>query len=98
MDAGQTAEAEISMRLNQVLSEVPFVRIDSTRKKTSDTDSGINISVDITANGTPWKLLVEIKSSGEPRIARAAIQQILAVTRAQEPQYGLIGAPYVGPE
>jgi len=86
------------MRLNQVLGEVPFLRIGSTTKELADLDRGIDISVDVTANGTPWKLLVEIKSSGEPRIARAAIQQILAVTRAQEPQYGLLGAPYVGPE
>jgi hypothetical protein len=98
MDASRPAEAEISMRLNQVLGEVPFLRIGSTTKEPADLDSGIDISVDVTANGTPWKLLVEVKSSGEPRIARAAIQQILAVVRTQEPQYGLLGAPYVGPE
>jgi|SRR5579863_457247 len=98
MDTSRPAEAEISMRLNQVLGEVLFLRIGSTIKEPADVDRGIDISVDVTANGTPWKLLLEIKSSGEPRIARAAIQQILAVTRTQEPQYGLLGAPYVGPE
>lgn len=86
------------MRLNKVLAEVPFLRIGCTTKVSADLDSGIDISVDVSANGTSWKLLVEVKSSGEPRIARAAIQQILAVTRTQEPQYGLLGAPYVGPE
>ncbi len=98
MDARRTAEAEISIRLSRVLGEVPFLRLGSTTKTPADLDTGIDISVDITANGTPWKLLVEVKSSGEPRIARAAIQRILAVARTQEPQYGLLGAPYVGPE
>jgi hypothetical protein len=98
MDTSQSAQRAIATSLNQVLGEVPFLRLGSTIEETRELDSEIDISVDVIANGTPWKLLVEVKSSGEPRIARAAIQQILAVTRAQEPQYGLIGAPYVGPE
>jgi hypothetical protein len=98
MDTSQSAQKAIADSLNQVLGEVPFLRLGSTTQETRELDSEIDISVDVTANGTPWKLLVEVKSSGEPRIARAAIQQILAVTRAQEPQYGLIGAPYIGPE
>jgi hypothetical protein len=98
MNDSRPADAEISARLNQVLGEVPFLRISSTRKKPADLAAGIDISVNVTANGTPWRLLLEVKSSGEPRIARAAIQRILAVTRQREPQYGLLGAPYVGPE
>jgi Transcriptional regulator, AbiEi antitoxin, Type IV TA system len=98
MNVGQPAEVEIAARLNQVLGEVPFVHLESTTQEPRDLDSGIDISVDVTANGTPWKLLVEVQSSGEPRIARAAIQRILAVARMREPQYGLLGAPYVGPE
>jgi hypothetical protein len=98
MELVRTAKAEISVHLTQILGEVPFLRIDSTRKETLDFDSGIDISVDVTANGTPWKLLVGVKSSGEPRIARAAIQRILTIARTREPQYRLLGAPYVGPE
>lgn len=98
MDVNQSAQEAIAASLNQVLAEVPFLRLGSTIQEPRELDSGIDISVDVTANGTPWKLLVEVKSSGEPRIARAAILQILAVTRTQEPQYGLLGAPYVGPE
>lgn len=98
MDANRPDEAEISMRLNQVLAEVPFLRIGSATNEATDLNRGVGISIDVTANGRSWHLLVEVKSSGEPRIARAAIQQILAVTRTQEPQYGLLGAPYVGPE
>src|SRR5271166_1191457 len=98
MDANQSAQGAIAASLNQVLGEVPFLRLGSTIQEPGELDSGIDIAVDVTANGTPWKLLVEVKSSGEPRIARAAIQQILAVTRTQEPQYGLLGAPYVSPE
>jgi hypothetical protein len=98
MDANQSAQGAIAASLNQVLAEVPFLRLGSTVQEPGELDSGIDIAVDVTANGTPWKLLVEVKSSGEPRIARAAIQQILAITRTQEPQYGLLGAPYVGAE
>jgi len=94
----QPTQAEIAARLNQILGEVPFLRLGSSTKEPRDLDDRVDISVDVTANGTPWKLLVEVKSSGEPRIARAAIQQILAVATKREPQYGVLGAPYVGPE
>ena len=82
MNVGQNVEVEIAARLNQVLGEVPFLRLGSTTQKSRQFDSEIDISVDVTANGTPWKLLVEVKSSGEQRIARAAIQRILAVAPA----------------
>jgi hypothetical protein len=98
MNVSQSAQAEITARLNEVLGEVPFLRLGRTAPERIELDTGIDISVDVTANGTLWKLLVEVKSSGEPRIARAAIQRILAVTSKREAQYGLLGAPYIGSE
>ncbi len=59
---------------------------------------GFDLSFDVTANGTRWKLLVEVKSSGEPRIARGAIQRMLAFAPKGEAQYGLLAAPYIGEE
>src|SRR5208337_335141 len=97
MIVGLSAQTEIADRLNQVLGEVPFLRLGFTRQEPREL-GGIDISVDVTANGTRWKLLLEVKSSGEPRIARAAIQRILTVARTRGPRYGLLGAPYVGPE
>ena len=88
----------IAARLKQILDEVTFVRIASTEMEPFKNDRGIDITLDIIANGTPWKLLVEVKSSGEPRIARGVIQQLLSVGSNHEGQYGLLGAPYIGSE
>jgi hypothetical protein len=88
----------IAARLKQILDEVTFVHIASTEMELFKNDRGIDITLDIIANGTPWKLLVEVKSSGEPRIARGAIQQLLSVGSNREGQYGLLGAPYIGSE
>jgi len=77
MDATRRAETEISTSLSQVLGEVPFLRIGATTKQLTDLDRGIDIAIDVSANGKLWKLLVEVKSSGEPRIARACRPQKL---------------------
>ena len=96
--AEKRIQDDIAARLKQILGEVKFVQVASTEMGPFKNDRGIDISLDIIANGTPWKLFVEVKSSGEPRIARGAIQQLLSVGSNREGQYGLLGAPYVSPE
>lgn len=98
MDAGRPSGTDIAGRLNQVLGDVPFVRLRSVPQEPTAPDTGFDLSFDVTANGTRWKLLVEVKSSGEPRIARGAIQRILATAPKGEGQYGVLAAPYIGEE
>jgi hypothetical protein len=94
MNAGRPSDTDIAGRLDQVLGDVPFLRL----RAVSKLPAGFDVSFDVTGNGTRWKLLVEVKSSGEPRIARSAIQRILAFARKGEAQYGLLAAPYIGEE
>lgn len=96
MNATRPSETDIARRLDQVLGDVPFLRLRPIPRPAATSDTGFDLSFDLTANGTRWKVLVEVKSSGEARIARGAIQRILAFARKGQAQYGLLAAPYIG--
>jgi Transcriptional regulator, AbiEi antitoxin, Type IV TA system len=96
MNASRPSGTDIAGRLNQILGDVPFVRLRSVSQEPTAPDTGFDLSFDVTANGTRWKLLIEVKSSGEPRIARGAIQRILATAPKAEGRYGVLAAPYIG--
>ncbi len=98
MNYGPQTQTEIGSRLDQILREVPFIRPKRSRSELRTPQGQVDLAVDLTVNGSPWRLLVEVKSSGEPRIARGAIQEILTVASKQEGGYGLFAAPYIGPE
>jgi hypothetical protein len=98
MQTGEQIQEQIASGLRAVLSEVPFLRIRSTKFDARTPSGPVDLALDVSINKSPWRLLVEIKSSGEPRIARGAIQQILTIASKQEGQYGLFAAPYIGPD
>ncbi|MEA1928419.1 MAG: type IV toxin-antitoxin system AbiEi family antitoxin [Candidatus Auribacterota bacterium] len=45
--------------------------------------------------GKEYSLLVEVKSNGEPRMARMALQQLREKIKNQSRSYGIFGAPYI---
>lgn len=98
MNASRPSWTDIAGRLNQVLADVPFLQLWSVPQEPTGPDTGFDLLFDVTGNGTRWKLLVEVTSSGEPRIARGAIQRILAFAPKSEAQYGVLAAPYIGEE
>jgi hypothetical protein len=57
----------------------------------------VGATIEVTAGGTPWRLLVDVKPSGEPRILREAIRQLQTVFSWRPCQYGVLAVPYVGP-
>src|SRR5712692_7583543 len=98
MEYERQTQTEIGSRLDQILREVPFIRPKRSKSELRTPQGQVDLAIDLTVNGSPWRLLVEVKSSGEPRIARGAIQKILMVASKQEGGYGLFAAPYIGPE
>lgn len=91
---GPVLELEIRERLLSVLEEVPFLRVkDWKAKKREDVD----LVLQVAAGKEQWRLLVEVKQSGEPRLIRVAAQQLRALVSDERRSYGLIGAPYISP-
>ncbi len=61
-------------------------------------DGGYDGEVDFTIDGEPHRLIVECKSSGQPRYVRDAMSQLgREIFRATELTRGLVFAPFISP-
>jgi tetrahydromethanopterin S-methyltransferase subunit G len=91
---------DIESRLREILREVPFIRAKRwTRFAQKKVGRQIDLVVDLVAGRKAWRLLVETKGSGEPRIVRGGIQQIRQLQSVEKKRtYGLVAASYLGPE
>lgn len=94
---GVATEVAFKKRLADILAEVPFAKVRRWAQAVKADGLEIDLAVDMVAGGAPWRLLVEVKATGEPRVVRGAIQQLQAVLTKRPRQYGVLAAPYVGP-
>lgn len=90
-------ETEVRERLTAILADVPFVRLRGWKSQPAGGEGRVDLALDLVAGGRPWRILIEVKASGEPRIARGAIQQLQALPSKGERRYGVLAAPYIGP-
>ncbi len=90
-------ETEVRERLAEVLADVPFVRPRGWKGQPARGKAGVDLALDLIADRRPWRILIEVKASGEPRIARGAIQRLQALLSKGEREYGVLAAPYIGP-
>jgi hypothetical protein len=95
--APRSTEREARQRLETILAEVPFTRVRRWVPETAAQGRRPDLVVDVTAGGEPWRLAVEVKSTGEPRILRGAIQQLQVFLGTRPQQYAVVAAPYLGP-
>lgn len=94
---GVATEVAFKKQLADILAEVPFAKIRRWAQAVKADGLEIDLAVDVVAGGAPWRLLVEVKETGEPRVLRSAIQQLQTVLTKRPRQYGVLAAPYVGP-
>ena len=91
------AELEVKERIEAILAEVPFARVRRWVQGADARGARPDLVLDLTAGGEPWRLAIEVKSTGEPRILRGAIQQLQAFLGTRPRQYAVLAAPYLGP-
>lgn len=93
---------DIKARLRAVLEEVPFIRPKSWKEEVVlpgiSRSAQVDLLVDLVVSGKPRRLVVEVKSSGEPRIVRSGIQQLQQLKSPARRAYGVMAAPYMGSE
>ncbi len=89
-------ENRVKERLEELFIKVPFIRL-KRWKKEARTPEGrrVDLAAEILAKGEPWQLLVEVKSSGEPRYVRGAVQQLRSLLSNRRRAYGIVSAPYI---
>jgi len=92
----QQLEKQVKERLQQLFEDVPFLRLKRWQREARTPEGGrVDLSAEILAKGEPWLLLVEVKSSGEPRYVRGAVQQLRSLLSDKRRAYGIVSAPYI---
>jgi len=84
--------------LRGCLDRVPFVKVKAIERAKPIGEIRPDLRASITVPDGKRELLVEIKSSGEPRIARSAVEQLLLYRNAVPGAYGIFMAPYIAPK
>jgi len=81
--------------LRSILSDIPFVGVKGSKTNARIADKRADIIFNILVAGKPAKLVVEVKSQGEPRLVRMAVIQLKDSLRGLKDFYGIIAAPYL---
>ena len=93
----ETLEKSAENALRACLSKVPFLRINNIRKEPGIRDNKLDLLVKLSVQGIEKELLIEIKSNGQPRRAREAVNQLLRYQTVFPKAYGVFVAPYISP-
>jgi len=89
---------EAERALWECLERVPFLSIKRVQREPRLGSASPDIALKLRTPDGEQMMLVEVKNSGQPRIAREGVNQLLQY-RSKVPQaYGVLVAPYVSPQ
>jgi Transcriptional regulator, AbiEi antitoxin, Type IV TA system len=94
---GHSVASEVRTRLAKILGEVPFLEVRRWRREAAIERDQVDLVLDLAVGRDPWRLLVEVKTSGEPRMIRGAIHQLQILRGRRAREYGVVAAPFIGP-
>jgi len=91
----QEVLVKIKDSLEDIISSIPFIKINKLSTQASLFGVRPDLLIELLVRGQSFKILVEVKSIGEPRPVRSAIQQLREYLNKIEDAYGIIAAPYI---
>lgn len=86
---------KIRDRLENLLKDIPFLQLKQILIEESSTNFRPDLVFETTTGSGRRKIIVEVKSIGEPRYVRYAIQQLKEYVTQFEDAYGVVAAPYI---
>jgi len=88
---------EAASRLAAALREVPFLASASIRQERARGDSRVDFILTVRSPSINRRLVCEVRSSGQPRIAREACLTLLDYARSDKRDYPVFVAPHIAP-
>jgi hypothetical protein len=79
------------------LSKVPFLKVIDIQKEYCEKHAQADLAVKIELPSGIMQLIAEVKSSGQPRLAREAVNQMLRCKGKVSDAYFVFVAPYISP-
>jgi len=92
---GKELEKRAEEALKNCLSKIPFLRIEKTKKEADQNDVRPDLLITLRLPDRKMDLIVELKTSGQPRLARNAVNQLLRYRDKFPGAYGILVAPYI---
>ncbi|MBI4318413.1 MAG: hypothetical protein HY675_07975 [Chloroflexi bacterium] len=83
--------------LRGCLAEVPYIQAIDTEQESMTARGRIDLLVKLNSPDREWILAVEVKTSGQPRLAREGINQLWRYREALPYDYAVLAAPYISP-
>ena len=81
--------------LLSLFEEVSFIKVRSSKYNIKINNKAIDILFDTLVSGKPARIIIEVKSQGEPRLVRMAISQLKSYLQEYKDAYGILVAPYL---
>jgi hypothetical protein len=87
---------QLENKIREVLCEIPSISIEKTKKDVRISSLfQADLVLEIFLNSKKKNIIVEIKTVGEPRYIRSAVQQLSSYLKKTSDTYGIIAAPYM---
>ncbi len=86
---------KIRNRLANLLKDIPFLQLEQVPTGGPSINFRPDLVFETTTGTGRRKIIVEVKSIGEPRYVRYAIQQLKEYQTQFEDAYGVVAAPYI---
>ncbi len=87
--------SRIKEELEEILRSVPFLEVKKSSLEAPLDNFRVDLLVELKVNNELLNLVVEAKSQGEPRMVRAAIQQLAELVNLVKNAYPVVTAPYI---
>ena len=85
----------IRERIGSFLNDIPFIELKRPIAQMPLEDVRPDLLLEVMVGKRPSKIVIEMKSVGEPRQVRYAIQQLREYLARIENAYGVVAAPYI---
>ena len=87
----------VEKALSSCLQKVPFLKIRDIAQETGQDDLKPDFLITLEAPAGPQTFAVEVKNTGQPRVAREAINQLLRYSQKSPQTFPVFIAPYISP-
>lgn len=91
-------EQKAAEALRTALKDVPFLQIVEEEAGRVNTDGGADLMTKVATPGGGQLILAKVKASGQPRIAREAVNQLVRYKERFPEAYMVFIAPYISPQ
>ncbi|MBI5055534.1 MAG: hypothetical protein HZB61_02810 [Nitrospirae bacterium] len=80
--------------IKSILDRIPFLKIESIERE----KDGVDLLVTLTLDDKKQVLIIEVKSNGQPRMARNAVNQLIRYRDTFPDAYFIFMAPFISPQ